>query len=167
MTYPPILHRTWPCPTEPNLTVLSVRKVLSGSDLGGRLRLMGKYIVHRRVARPEPDNIFWTDSTWPTQEMKSCHKYFQELWSNWAVEVKNSYPIHLHSSDIGAGDFRFRLSIELCWDCNGNVSVQKEFWDSDRATRRWLMYFPIRRSIRTQQEPDNIFWTDSTRGPIP
>jgi len=29
----------------------------------GRLRLLGKYIDHRLVARPEPDNTFWDDST--------------------------------------------------------------------------------------------------------
>ena len=45
------------------MTVLSVQKVLSGSDHLGRLRLMGKYIHHRLVARPELDNIFWADST--------------------------------------------------------------------------------------------------------
>jgi len=43
--------------------VLSVRKVLSGSGRAGRLRLMGKYIGHRLVARPQMDNTFWTDST--------------------------------------------------------------------------------------------------------
>jgi len=43
--------------------VLSAQKVLSGSDRGGRLRLMGKSIDHRLVARPEPDNTFRTDST--------------------------------------------------------------------------------------------------------
>jgi len=41
--------------------VLSVGKVLSGSCRVGRLRLIGKYIGHRHVARPEPDNAFWTD----------------------------------------------------------------------------------------------------------
>jgi len=35
--------------------VLSVQKVFSGSARSGRLRLMGKYISHRLVARPEPD----------------------------------------------------------------------------------------------------------------
>jgi len=43
--------------------VLAVQKVLSGSGRAGRLRLMGKYIGHRLVARPELDNTFWTDST--------------------------------------------------------------------------------------------------------
>jgi len=28
-----------------------------------RLRLMGKYICHRLVKRPKPNNTFWTDST--------------------------------------------------------------------------------------------------------
>jgi len=42
---------------------LSVQKVLSGFGPAGRLRLMGKYIGRRLVARPEPDNTFWTDST--------------------------------------------------------------------------------------------------------
>jgi len=41
--------------------VLSVQKVLSGFGRVGRLRLMGKYTDHRLVARPEPDNTFWTD----------------------------------------------------------------------------------------------------------
>jgi len=45
------------------LDVLAVQKVLSGSGRAGRLRLMGKYIGHRLVARPELDNTFWTDST--------------------------------------------------------------------------------------------------------
>jgi len=31
-----------------------------------------------------------------------------------------------------------------------------------RATRRWPMYFPIRRSPPARPEPDNSFWTDST-----
>ena len=44
-------------------TVLSAQKVLSGSDRGGRPRLMGKYIDHRLLARPEPDCTVWTDST--------------------------------------------------------------------------------------------------------
>jgi len=39
------------------------QKVSSGSGGAGRLRLMGKYIGHRLVARPEPDNTFWTAST--------------------------------------------------------------------------------------------------------
>jgi len=43
--------------------VLSVQKLLSGSGHAGRLRLMEKYIGHRLVARPAPDNTFWTDST--------------------------------------------------------------------------------------------------------
>ena len=44
--------------------VLSSQKVLSGSGRAGSLRLMGKYIDHRLVARPEPDNTFWDDSTY-------------------------------------------------------------------------------------------------------
>jgi len=36
------------------------RPVLVALD---RLRLMGKYIGHRLVPRPKPDNTFWTDST--------------------------------------------------------------------------------------------------------
>jgi len=43
--------------------VLAVQKVLSGSGRAERLRLMGKYIGHRLVARPELDNTFWTAST--------------------------------------------------------------------------------------------------------
>jgi len=43
--------------------VTAVQKVLSGSGRAGRLRLMGKYIGHRLVARLELDNTFWTDST--------------------------------------------------------------------------------------------------------
>ena len=49
--------------------VLIVQKVLSGSDHAGRLRLMGKYIGHRLVARPELDNTFWTDSTSTYREL--------------------------------------------------------------------------------------------------
>jgi len=44
--------------------VLAVQKVLSGSGRARRLRLMGKYIGHRLVARQELDNTFWTDSTY-------------------------------------------------------------------------------------------------------
>jgi len=36
---------------------------MSGSGRAGRLRFMGKYIDHRLVARPEPYNTFWDDST--------------------------------------------------------------------------------------------------------
>jgi len=43
--------------------VLSSQKVLSGSGRAGRHRLMGKYIDHCLVARPEPVNTFWDDST--------------------------------------------------------------------------------------------------------
>jgi len=50
--------------------VLAVQKVLSGSERAGRLRLMGKYIGHRLVARPELDNTFWTDSTIANKEKK-------------------------------------------------------------------------------------------------
>jgi len=38
--------------------VLSSQNVSSGSGRAGRLRLMGKYVDHRLVARPELDNIF-------------------------------------------------------------------------------------------------------------
>jgi len=41
--------------------VLEVQKVLSGSDHAGGLRLMGKYIGHRLVARPELDGQYLTD----------------------------------------------------------------------------------------------------------
>jgi len=47
----------------PETDILSVQKVLSGSGRAGRLRLTGKYIGHRVVARPELDDTFWTDST--------------------------------------------------------------------------------------------------------
>ena len=47
--------------------VLAVQKVLSGSGRARRLRLMGKYIGHRLVARPQPDNTFCSDSTLVTQ----------------------------------------------------------------------------------------------------
>jgi len=52
--------------------VLSSQKVLSGSGRAERLRFMGKYIDHRLVARPEPDNnTFWTDS------IVECRLYVQ------------------------------------------------------------------------------------------
>jgi len=41
-----------------DMTVLAVQKVLSGSGRARRLRLMGKYIGHRLVARSEPANTF-------------------------------------------------------------------------------------------------------------
>jgi len=43
--------------------VLSVQKVSSCAGRAGRLRLMGRYIDHRLVARSEPDNTFWDDIT--------------------------------------------------------------------------------------------------------
>ena len=46
-------------------TSVPVQKVLSGSGRAERLRLMGKYIGLRLVARPELDNTFWTYSTVP------------------------------------------------------------------------------------------------------
>jgi len=42
------------------------------------------------------------------------------------------------------------------------LSVQKVLSSSGRATRRWTMYFPIRRSLPARPEPDNTFWTAST-----
>jgi len=52
------------CDLEENLiNGLAVQKVLSGSGRAWGLRLMGKYIGHRLVARPEPDSTFRTDST--------------------------------------------------------------------------------------------------------
>jgi len=42
------------------LVALAVQKVLSSSGGAGRLRLMGKYIGNRLVARPEPDYTLWT-----------------------------------------------------------------------------------------------------------
>ena len=35
------------------------------------------------------------------------------------------------------------------------LSVQKVLVGSGRATRRWPMYFPIRRSLPARPEPDN------------
>jgi len=48
--------------TLPVFGVLAVQKVLSGCGRAGRLRLMGKHIGRRLVARPELHNTFWTDS---------------------------------------------------------------------------------------------------------
>ena len=42
------------------------------------------------------------------------------------------------------------------------LSSQKVFSGSGRATRRWSMYFPIRRSLPARSELDNTFWDDST-----
>ena len=42
------------------------------------------------------------------------------------------------------------------------LSVQKVLSSSGRATRRWPMYFPIRRSFPARSEPDRTFWTAST-----
>ena len=43
------------------------------------------------------------------------------------------------------------------------LAVQKVLFGSGRATRRWPMYFRIRRSLPARSQPDNTFWTDSTR----
>jgi len=43
-----------------------------GSGGAGRLRLMGNYIGHRLVARPEPDNTFLTASTVETESLSSA-----------------------------------------------------------------------------------------------
>ena len=63
-------QRIFPCMSEPSYVtrtgntfwsdsqVLSVQKSLSGSGRTERLRLMGKFISHRLVARPELDNTF-------------------------------------------------------------------------------------------------------------
>jgi len=42
------------------------------------------------------------------------------------------------------------------------LSLQKVLSGCGRATRRWPMYFPIRRSLLARPEPDNTFWTAST-----
>ena len=42
------------------------------------------------------------------------------------------------------------------------LSSQKVLSCSGRATRRWSMYFPIRRSLPARPEPDNTFWDDGT-----
>ena len=42
------------------------------------------------------------------------------------------------------------------------LSVQKVLSGFGRATRRWPMYFPIRRSLPAPPEPVNTFWTAST-----
>jgi len=47
----------------PAIEVLTSQKVLSGSGHAGRLRLMGKYIDHCLIARPELDNTFRDGST--------------------------------------------------------------------------------------------------------
>ena len=56
--------------------VLAVQKVLSGSGRARRLRLMGKYIAHRLVARSELDSTFWTNSrlNFPQTEFR-LHTY--------------------------------------------------------------------------------------------
>jgi len=38
------------------------------------------------------------------------------------------------------------------------ISVQKVLSGFSRATRRWSMYFPTRRSLPARPEPDNAFW---------
>jgi len=42
------------------------------------------------------------------------------------------------------------------------LSIQKVLSGSGRATRRWPMYFAIRRSLPARLEPDNTFRTAST-----
>ena len=63
-----------------SMIVLSVQKLLFSSGPIGGLRLMGKYIDHRLVARPEPDNTFWTDSM-----KQSCRSLF--LYVNISFDV--------------------------------------------------------------------------------
>ena len=45
------------------------------------------------------------------------------------------------------------------WRDYAVLSVQKELFSSGRATRRWSMNFPIRRSLPARPETDNTFWT--------
>ena len=81
-------------------TVISVQKVLSGSGSAGRLRLMGKYIGHRLVARPDPVKTFWTDRTsWKASSFQYAvlHSLLMVLnrlkcWynENWAKATKIS-----------------------------------------------------------------------------
>ena len=54
------------------LLVLSSQKVLSGYGRAGGLRLMGKYIGHRLVARPEPDKRAWDLGE---EKDKEVHKF--------------------------------------------------------------------------------------------
>jgi len=42
------------------------------------------------------------------------------------------------------------------------LSVQQVLTGSGLATRRWPMYFPIRRSLPVRPDSDNAFWTDRT-----
>ena len=39
---------------------------------------------------------------------------------------------------------------------------QPKGYRTGRATRRWPMYFPIRRNLRARPELDNILWTDTS-----
>ena len=72
-----VLCRNRPLETD----VLSFQKVLSGSGRARRLRLMGKYIDHRLIARTEPDNTFWDDSTdWNVREE-------QRSWPNLRYKI--------------------------------------------------------------------------------
>jgi len=50
-------------------------------------------------------------------------------------------------------DLTFHLNMKI----NIVISVQKVLFISDRATRRWSKYFPVRRSPPSRSELDNTF----------
>jgi len=67
----------------------------------------------------------------------------------------NRILFHLKSLKLTTG--------ELSIPSQNVLSVQKVLSSSGRATRWWPMYFRIRRSLPARPEPDNTFWTASTK----
>ena len=67
--------------------------------------------------------------------------------------VKSIYPIQSFC----------KIHNVLMTNVNSDVlAVQRILSSSGLATRRWPMYFPIRRSLPARLEPDNTYWTAST-----
>jgi len=84
-------------------------------------------------------------------------------------DVLSVWKVFFDSGRLGRRRRRGKLTTASLHDQNRTISFelivlssQKVLSGSGRATRRWSMYFPIRRSLPARPEPDNTFWDDST-----
>jgi len=100
---------------------------------------MGKYIDHRLVARSEPDNTFWTAST-----------------------INNNSKKSFTISHLKYRNYKLQPNVPVISNprvLEKVLSVQKVLSGSGSATRRWSMYFIIRRSLLRDQNRTIPFGT--------
>ena len=102
---------------------------VSSSGRAGRLRLMGKYIDHRLVARPELDISFWTDSSMAPFPRRTSKVPVASFWLPFSWMFKHCSPAVLRHYGLHA--------TEMVWCVTAGSGKQRRFRIHHNQFRHW------------------------------